>query len=179
MKSSFSAAGVALLFSLVASAAPQAVKRASRSIHNSFLSLFCDVDADKSDRSTLVTVKNGINQVLSINGKSLDHGEWSDGQSPPDSVPAGAGNGYQFGVVSFQAESDGVLTGDEGYATYCLSDNTCFKIYFDNPQTEGNSYSCGITGPAALSYTCDWTDGAGNNAALTFTLSPIASNSES
>lgn len=128
------------------------------------------------DRSTTVTIQNGSLKQLLYDSQSLQHGEF--GSSPPTIIPAGAGNGVDYGVSSFEAESDGFATGDEGTVTYRYDDGTTFALYFDNPQTTGNVYGCNIGGTNPKDYTCTFGDGSGNNADITFTIQPVASKRE-
>ncbi|MFJ7593162.1 Crystal protein ET79 [Streptomyces sp. NPDC097617] len=111
-------------------------------------------------RSTQVTLNNSTGGLLARTDSGLSHGIWSDNQLPPVNIMPG-----QRGT--WQSESDGFLTGTQGYATYQVQGGGHVTVQWNNPYSGSNSYSC--TAPAGR--TCTRTGGSGNNAAVAFTLS--------
>ena len=110
-------------------------------------------------RSTKVTIENKLAHDLVLGGSSLDHGIWTQSLSPPNVIAAGA-----TGI--FQAESAGVMTGDQGYAKYSIANvgDAAYTFKFDNPFSGSNSYDC--SAPTGYSY--NQTGGGGNNAEVTW-----------
>lgn len=86
-------------------------------------------------RSVTIDFDNQTDVALVFAKSHLDHGIW--GTNPPGRIEAGAS-------VSWEAESNGVATGTEGYADYSLElgagASGTVHVYFDNPFVGTNSY---------------------------------------
>lgn len=124
-------------------------------------------------RSTAVTFTNSTHNTLLIKvGEYLAHGEWST--EPPQAI----GPGIQ---VQWGSESNGFLTGTEGWVRYYpvpantdsigipspAPDAATIYIYWDNPYVGSNSYDKAAPSPYQVS---QQGDGSGDNAAVTFAL---------
>ncbi|KAH6884876.1 crystal protein ET79 [Thelonectria olida] len=112
-------------------------------------------------RSTKVTIINNLPFDLVLQSDNLDHGEWTQSLSPPQLIQAGTS-------ASFQAESAGFATGDQGEVTYS-SDAGNFTFRFDNPFSGSNEYSDSVpNGYAAIQ-----NGGSGDNAEVSWTLQQV------
>ena len=113
-------------------------------------------------RSTNITIVNNTTLDLILESASVIDGIWSPGSYPQSPIAAGTKG-------SWQSESDGVMTGTEGNVTYHFQIPAGpVYINWDNPYVGNNGYS--IITPAG--YTLQQTGGDGDNATVTFTLSP-------
>ncbi|MEV8325908.1 hypothetical protein [Kitasatospora sp. NPDC056731] len=91
-------------------------------------------------RSTTVHLHNGTGCSLYRTGYALAHGIWTQGQEPPQIL----GN---TGDATFQSESNGFLTGTEGWATFSTygceegwRNNNTVQLHWANPYAGSNSY---------------------------------------
>lgn len=124
---------------------------------------------DDAARSVIVTFKNHIDVKLSLTDAHLDHGIWSENKYPPEHI--NPGKATEPTTTTWAAESQGFLTGTEGYTTYTFPDGqTVVKVYFDNPYAGSNSYSITISGPEAAKYKGLYEGGSGNNASVRYDL---------
>ncbi|KAF5005105.1 hypothetical protein FDECE_8425 [Fusarium decemcellulare] len=109
-------------------------------------------------RSTNITIINETSLDLNIEVSELSHGIWSDGLGPVLTISSqDQGN--------MEAESDGIMTGDEGELRYSSSAGT-FHFMFDNPWHGSNSYD----EKAPSGYTITRSGGGGDNASVTWTI---------
>jgi hypothetical protein len=108
-------------------------------------------------RSFNITFQNSSGWPLQLTTQYLDHGEWSDNLIAPNTVAAGA-------TITFQSESDGVMTGTQGHVVYQVMDNSdgAFDITTWVYITWNNPYA-GTTSMNALTSTVP-VDAAGNPA---------------
>ncbi|WP_437620663.1 hypothetical protein [Sorangium sp. So ce1151] len=85
-------------------------------------------------RSTNWTITNATASDLSLSSSKLDHGVWA--RNPPQVIKPGQ-------TATFCAESDGMMTGDEGTLTYASPDGD-FVFQFNNPflGTDGYGVRC-------------------------------------
>jgi hypothetical protein len=99
-------------------------------------------------------------QQLNRTGMGLSHGIWEGNGAlvPPESLPYGV-------TATFGSESNGFMTGTEGYVTYgsTLGDIT---LRWDNPYIGRNSVTCNA--PAGVQ--CFTSDTSGNNADVHVTV---------
>ncbi len=116
-----------------------------------------------ASRSTLIKFQNETSVTLTLNYVTLQHGIWTDNMYPPQTIPPG-------GNASFQAESNGFMTGDQGAVQYLAGSEGIVELDFDNPFSGGNSYG----GSAPKNYHLNWSGGGGNNATVVFTLTPAS-----
>ena len=124
-----------------------------------------------AERSFSVTVENLTGKQWRRSNLSLPHGEWSNegGLVPPENIPPVSINtdgDAQPGVIFFEGESDGFLTGVEGYVDYTSDGVGTIKIHFDNPWAGGNTFTA--VGPGSLRL--DWGNASGNQASVTLTI---------
>ncbi|WP_165953752.1 aegerolysin family protein [Streptomyces sp. 8K308] len=107
-------------------------------------------------RSYDISIVNLTNMELTREKSHLDHGVWSGegSETPPDKIAPGE-------TVHFGSESQGFMTGTEGYVTYG-SPAGDFTVYWDNPYVGSDSSSA--TCPSG--YEKVKSDSAGNNATL-------------
>ncbi|MBD0671233.1 hypothetical protein [Streptomyces sp. CBMA156] len=91
-------------------------------------------------RSTKVHLYNGTGCSLVRTGYGLAHGIWSQGQEPPYTV----GDTY---LVPFQSESNGFMTGTEGWVSYqsyncddSWRNGKNIMMHWANPYVGSNSY---------------------------------------
>ena len=117
-----------------------------------------------SARSATIKLQNKTKSKLSLTGAKLSHGVWSENQYPPESIEAG-------GSGTWESESDGFMTGTQGSASYHLVDSGTVTVSWDNPYAGSNSYS----DSAPKGFTISRTGGSGDNAVVTFTLTPAVS----
>ena len=114
-------------------------------------------------RSVKVSVINNSSNPLVDPKGELDHGSWVTWEGDPFFYAQTLDTGYWI------SESDGVMTGTQGKATYaCLYglDLKYVTFYWDNPWDGENSYSADF--PSSLKVT--HTSGHGDNAEVTFTV---------
>lgn len=149
--------GAAAAFAPTAQAAPTATTpdRASSSASSASAAASGPVSA-RAARSTAVSLKNSTGTMLFRSWTNLDHGCWTNGQLPPESVS-------RWTTRSWQSESCGMMTGTEGEAKYSLGGGE-LVVRWNNPYIGSNSYSCSAPG----GYHCGWTGGSGNNAQVAF-----------
>jgi hypothetical protein len=115
-------------------------------------------------RSTIVTLENSTRFNLLLQSHSVDHGVIVE--PLPDII----GNWGRW-----KSESNGILTGTEGHATYSIHDlddveHGLVHVHWDNPFLGSNSYdeSASPTGPDG--FFVYHTGGSGNDAEVTFSL---------
>lgn len=107
-------------------------------------------------RSTRVTVVNKTTVTWTRVDATLTHGTWAS--EPPQTLAAKA-------TGSWQSESNGFLTGTEGWAVYGTEVGQV-EIYWNNPFSGSNNYKCRT--PPSSGYSCRVSGGSGNNASVTF-----------
>ncbi|KAF5633181.1 crystal et79 [Fusarium sp. NRRL 25303] len=107
-------------------------------------------------RSTQINIENHTSQDLHGGSGNLQHGIWA--VNVPDTIAKGQS-------ASMRAESDGVMSGDEGWVHYksAAGDMT---FHFDNPFVGDNSYD--TSGPNHFSFSKS--GGEGNNCIVTWTI---------
>ena len=109
-----------------------------------------------SARSTTITIVNRSNSPIACGDAVLDAGEWAN--HPPDTIPAGASSAWR-------TQSAGAMTGTEGSTSYTNGSST-ITVRWSNPYLGSNSASC----DAGAGFTCTVTNGSGNDASITVTL---------
>ena len=73
--------------------------------------------------------------------------------------------------VSWESESQGFMTGTQGYVVYTMLDgSTTVTINWDNPYWGSNEYSIVIDGLHKSNYSGSYDGGSGDNATVNFTL---------
>jgi hypothetical protein len=81
-------------------------------------------------RSVQIQLANNTNFPLTLIASHLCHGKWTNGVQPPPTVAAKS-------QVSWESQSDGVLTGTQGWAKYYLVPSTGgmeqVLVSWDNP----------------------------------------------
>ncbi|ETK32824.1 hypothetical protein [Microbispora sp. ATCC PTA-5024] len=109
--------------------------------------------ASQPTRSTHITINNYTFCTLVKVSSSLKHGIWSAGLQPPATIPA-SHTLFVPVSVTFQAESSGFLTGDEGTVVYKATNcedpgknGRQVSFYFDNPYIGYNTYLDGDDPP--------------------------------
>jgi hypothetical protein len=120
-------------------------------------------------RSVLVNLQNQTTQTLTRMNFGLRGGIWSSGPNgqmvPPEQIPPQKNS-------TWQSESNGFMTGTEGFADYEIGSGgdpkQIVSLIWKNPFRSKNSYPSSISIPN--NYRLEKTDGQGNNAAVTFTL---------
>lgn len=113
-------------------------------------------------RSTQVTLNNTTPLNLFRTYANLDHGIWPNSVLPPENIEPQEAS-------SWQAESDGFMTGVQGTVTYKLDGVGDVVITWDNPFEGSNSY----TNSAPKGYEISHEGGSGDNAQVTFTLRKV------
>jgi len=120
-------------------------------------------------------VNNTQNTMLIKVGEDLAHGEWRI--EPPDNIGPGS-------QVTWESQSNGFLTGTEGWVRYypvdANSDNVAIPspvpdsdtiyVYWDNPFVGSNSYNTTATDPYQVT---QQGDGHGDNTDVGFTLAGV------
>ncbi len=81
-------------------------------------------------RSTSWTIVNSTKSDWTLSSSNLDHGVWAS--NAPTVIKPGK-------TASFRAESNGLMTGDEGTVVYTSPDGE-FRFYFNNPYVGGDDY---------------------------------------
>ncbi|KAG4262975.1 hypothetical protein FPRO04_11753 [Fusarium proliferatum] len=112
-------------------------------------------------RSTHCTIVNNTSLTLNLTGSGCDHGQWTLNFGPSDTANPIPSNDKK----TFQAESAGVMTGDQGWATYGSEAGT-FTFKFNNPFSGSNEYK--ETAPPG--YNVKREGGSGNDARVTWTI---------
>ncbi|KAF5636001.1 Crystal ET79 [Fusarium sp. NRRL 52700] len=112
-------------------------------------------------RSTHCTIVNNTSLTLNLKSSGCHHGRWTLNFGPSDTANTIPTNDRK----SFQAESAGVMTGDQGWATYSSSAGE-FTFNFNNPFSGSNDYS--ESGPPGYSIKRD--GGSGDDARVTWTI---------
>ena len=115
-------------------------------------------------RSTHVIFKNNTPFLLSRTDGGLDHGVFTEPFNFVDRIAPGA-------TADWETESDGVMTGTEGFVNYRIGDGpAALHIHWDNPFISnfdrGNTYHEFVSDGFELFHT----GGAGNNTVVNFTL---------
>lgn len=108
-------------------------------------------------RSVVITFDNQTSQNLTLNAQGLSHGIWAT--PPPSSIGPNSS-------ATFEADSNGFLTGVQGNVTYQSTGSQPVNLVFDNPFAGSSSYS----GDTAVEYTLSTSVNGGNNATVTYTL---------
>jgi hypothetical protein len=90
-------------------------------------------------RSVFIKINNLTEFGLTKIKEQLDGGEWSNGKHPPDKIAPKT-------QIYFESESNGIMTGTEGYVKYRIEDGTNSEFYFhwNNPYASnviGNHYN--------------------------------------
>lgn len=114
-------------------------------------------------RSTKVKFHNGTGCQLNRQSYGLAHGIWSQGQEPPATV-------YNTGDESWQSESNGFMTGTEGFVSFqtsnCEEDwrnGRTIRLHWNNPYVGGNGRD---TDGTDQSFRAVFEGGGGDNALL-------------
>ncbi|MFI9722759.1 hypothetical protein ACIHFE_24395 [Streptomyces sp. NPDC052396] len=102
---------------------------------------------------------------------SLDHGEWSGDQVPPEHIPRvfldPVTGDARPGTAFFKSESDGLNTGVEGNCDYNADNGDGnFHMFWDNPAEGGNSFNA----QAPPRYQLFWGDPGGGDAHITIDI---------
>jgi len=91
----------------------------------------------------------------------LAHGILST--SPPSYIPANQ-------IASFEADSDGFMTGTEGECEYAIDNvGVLFTIFWDNPYIGDNTFSSKLD-PDNIGYSTVYNSTQGDHASVTYTL---------
>ena len=81
-------------------------------------------------RAYTISFINHSGTTMTLMSSNTCSGEWSAGKAPPSSIPSGS-------TVTIGSESDGFLTGTEGFVIYKCQDPsagvTQLYLYWDNP----------------------------------------------
>lgn len=124
--------------------------------------------AQAAVRSTTVLLINSTGCDLNLVGYGLAHGMWT--AEPPQYIDPGT-------QASWASESNGFMTGTEGYARFTTSDcanpalrRKVVRVHWANPFLGSNSYDYAETDPA---FTVPHNGGTGNNTSVTFTAKVI------
>lgn len=116
-----------------------------------------------ASRSATVTFDNQTDHAMTRTTIKLSGGTWTQDHYPPETIPAN-------GSGTWQSESDGMMTGTEGYAQYHLEGAGTVEVSWDVPFAGSNSYS----DSAPPGYTITKSGGDGNDARVQFILTPSA-----
>jgi len=160
------------LLSVGAFWAPVLAARHPAALHARARGLLQNGPEDEPERSIQFQWNTDPAITLTYQGVSFSHGDLCN-SGPFTDIPAGS-SGYSSGCV----EDDGWLTGVQGTATYSMSvqggaSGCTLSLSFDNPYLGSNSYSCSASGPSGCSsMQCSVTNGGGDNANPTVTVSP-------
>jgi hypothetical protein len=124
--------------------------------------------AQAAVRSTTVLLINSTGCDLNLAGYALAHGIWT--MEPPQYIDPGT-------QVSWASESNGFMTGTEGYARFTTSDcanpalrRKVVRVHWANPFLGSSSYDSAETDPA---FTVPYNGGTGNKTSVTFTAKAI------
>ncbi|MFD9356943.1 hypothetical protein [Streptomyces sp. NPDC060031] len=151
------AAGAALVLAAVAAGPANAVARPDATAAGAGATATAEQQTGPgilAARSTHVRLVNLTDRHWTFGEASLSHGIWSS-RLPEVIAPYSAGD--------WQSESNGVMTGTEGRATYSTA-NGPVEVRWNNPFVGSNTYSCRV--PAG--YSCERFAGSGDNASVTF-----------
>jgi len=118
---------------------------------------------DMPARSTLMRIHNLTANTLTKTDASLDHGDWTDPNEPPDVIPPGE-------TRFVESESAGIATGTEGAIRYDSDGGGSFYFHWDNPYLGVNSYAQGAPDGCGVAFS----GGKGNNAELDVEIIPSA-----
>ena len=121
-------------------------------------------------RTFRVTILNNTTHVWDRDNFGLMAGIWSGTAIPSEHVPRfgfdGEGNPVP-GVDWFQSDSDGILTGTEGFVDYLTQGIAgTLHIHWNNPFSGHNSFTA--SGPLQFNYF--WGDPGGNDARITLRI---------
>jgi hypothetical protein len=123
-----------------------------------------DAAQAKAARSFTVRFRNETSNLLVRSDYGLDHGIWNS--VPPEIIFPGAS-------VSWQNDSNGFMTGAQGYVNYMIIENNTssgkFQIWWDNPFV-GTNRSGAIPRQPAPGCVLVTEGGGGDNALLNVTL---------
>jgi hypothetical protein len=111
-----------------------------------------------AQRSTQIIFANLTNLTFQRGEIHLDHGIWTEGALPPETIPP-------VKRVHWESESQGFATGTEGHVRYKSPIGELY-IYWDNPYVGSNDYRVEVP----KGYKCDKVGGDGNNATYSITL---------
>jgi hypothetical protein len=115
-----------------------------------------------ASRSVTVTFNNNTSQSFVLSNAALQGGAWSQNMYPPRQLAPGQ-------TVTWESESNGFATGTQGIVTYSAQGGAGQAVVsWDDPFSGDNAYTQLATGP----YQIVRSGGDGNNANVTFTLSP-------
>lgn len=104
-----------------------------------------------------VTVQNSTSQVLTLHINELPEGNWSTGQQPPQSIPAGSAGDYSSVTFAAASIGDGNV---EGTVAYTTAGGTIATLTFSNPYGSENSWSGALGGSDTDAY--QWTNQGGS-----------------
>ncbi|MFZ0845350.1 MAG: Crystal protein ET79 [Pseudolabrys sp.] len=120
----------------------------------------------------MVTLENKTDGLLVLNASGLSHGVWET--APPSFIDSAS-------TGSWENDSDGFMTGDQGMAAYALVagpgkpvNKGQVSVNWDNPYAGTNSYS--VSCPPG--YDIKYTGGDGGNASVKVTLTISSSSKE-
>ncbi|MBW8877044.1 MAG: Crystal protein ET79 [Acidobacteria bacterium] len=119
-----------------------------------------------ASRSVLVNFQNQTSQTLSRTSFGLQGGIWSNGPNgqmvPPEQIPPHTN-------VTWESESNGLMTGTQGYANYDVAGNSSqtVALTWDDPYAGSDGY----TGVCSPPYSLTTIGGQGDNATVVYTLS--------
>lgn len=105
--------------------------------------------------STFATIQNGANVPLNFVNSTSTTGKFDSNWQPAQQIHSSPGDG-QWGVGNFEAVAVDTSGGDSGNVVYALPDGTLVTFAYTNPVSAQNTYYCGISGPTAAYYSCDW-----------------------
>lgn len=114
--------------------------------------------AEPGDRSVTVTLENYSGDSFYLDSSHVYEGEWN--ASPITEIET-SGSDY-FGSVSTDDEG-----GTSGYVTFTDPQGDEIRVYWDNPWSGTNEFTCSV--PDHL--TCSWEDDTSASASVTFTVS--------
>ncbi|KAM7187807.1 hypothetical protein V8F33_011022 [Rhypophila sp. PSN 637] len=116
-----------------------------------------------ASRSIDITLVNKTDQLLVWDDSGLDHGERK--VTAPDFIYPGQKGRWML-------ESDGFMTGAEGWMNWRIENNgdAKVKLEYNNPFSGSNDYSQKVTGDGSDKYVVDREGGGGDNAKVVFTV---------
>lgn len=110
-------------------------------------------------RSVKITLVNETKESLKLNGDKILHGMWTT--KPPRKIEP-------FETVEWQSESNGILTGTEGWVEYSVSDGSGLaQFHWNNPYVGTNTYKHS----APTGYLTHDSGGSGHRTSVTFHFS--------
>ncbi|MEZ5844637.1 MAG: aegerolysin family protein [Hyphomicrobiaceae bacterium] len=135
---------------------------AAASLSTALVLGFFPVSANAADRSVQLHFQNATQATLNIVTNKLLWGKWSTQDKPPQVVKSN-------GKVQFGSESDGFMTGTEGYVEFAMTTEPgIVRISWDNPFFGSNSGSCS----APKGYVCQMSNISENNSNYVVILRP-------